>query len=187
MQHGRQRVADGTMWEGVWVNQRPWHRKSLNHHQLILPSDPHLGDLAVLATRPLGSVAENRTLLEHRRVQPDETIICLGDVGHADAWTDEDLAAALAACEGKRLLVIGNHDVNDFEELGRAGFGPQYAAAGATRARRSCSRTCRSGGSRRRPSMSTATCTTSQGRRPATATYRSSSRGTRPCGCATWW
>ena len=26
-------------------------------------------------------------------------------------------------------LVIGNHDVDDFEQLGRAGFGRQYAAA----------------------------------------------------------
>ena len=47
----------------------------------------------------------------------------------ARAWADEDLAVELAACPGKRLLVIGNHDVDDFEQIGRGGFGPQYAAA----------------------------------------------------------
>ena len=73
----------------------------------------------------------NRNLLAQwcRRVRPGDTVVCLGDVVHLDSWFDPDFAVDLAACPGERLLIIGNHDVDQFEELGRAGFGRQYAAA----------------------------------------------------------
>ena len=54
----------------------------------------------------------NRHLLaEWRRlVGPDDTIICLGDVAHPDAWRDPRLMLDLRGCPGHRVLVLGNHD-----------------------------------------------------------------------------
>ena len=57
-------------------------------------SDLHLSDPSVLLGwgRPFRSVEEmNRHLLRNwrRRVGADDTIICLGDVGHPDAWWDD--------------------------------------------------------------------------------------------------
>ena len=97
-------------------------------------SDLHLGDPVMLAAwaRPFLNVEHmNRNLLAQwrRRVRPGDAVICLGDVVHVDAWFDPDFAVDLAACPGDRLLIIGNHDVDQFEELGHAGFGCQYAAA----------------------------------------------------------
>ena len=96
-------------------------------------SDPHFGDpTALLSGRPFRDVGHmNDTLFAHwhRCVRPSETIICLGDVGGGEAWADPELAPALAACPGERLLIIGNHDVDQFEPLGRADFRRQYAAA----------------------------------------------------------
>ena len=56
-------------------------------------SDLHLADRAVLAAwnRPFRNIEEmNRHLLREwsRRVHADDTIICLGDVAHPDAWRD---------------------------------------------------------------------------------------------------
>ena len=95
-------------------------------------SDLHLGDSVMLAAwaRPFRNVEHmNRSLLAQwrRRVRPGDTLVCLGDVVCLDAWFDPDFAVDLAACPGDRLLIIGNHDVDQFEDLGRAGFGRQYA------------------------------------------------------------
>ncbi len=54
-----------------------------------------------------------------RRVGADDTIICLGDVGHPDAWRDDGLVLDVAECPGERLLVLGNHD-RDVPALRRA-------------------------------------------------------------------
>ena len=56
-------------------------------------SDLHLGDRGALQAfdRPFGDVDQmNRHLLREwrRRVRSDDTIICLGDVAHPDAWRD---------------------------------------------------------------------------------------------------
>ena len=74
----------------------------------------------------------NRALLaEWRgRVRPSDTIICLGDVAHPDAWREHSrLRLDLAGCPGERLLILGNHDIHRREELAPAGFDKQYAAA----------------------------------------------------------
>ena len=89
-------------------------------------SDLHLSDRLVLLgwDRPFRSVEEmNRHLLRNwrRRVGADDTIICLGDVAHPDAWRDDRLVPDLAECPGERLLVLGNHD-RDVPALRRAGF-----------------------------------------------------------------
>ena len=89
-------------------------------------SDLHLSDPSVLLGRgrPFRSVEEmNRHLLRNwrRRVGADGTIICLGDVGHPDAWRDDGLVLDVAECPGERLLVLGNHD-RDVAGLRRAGF-----------------------------------------------------------------
>ena len=89
-------------------------------------SDLHLSDPSVLLGwgRPFGSVEEmNRHLLRNwrRRVGAGDTVICLGDVTHPDAWRDDRLVLDLAECPGERLLVLGNHD-RDVPALRRTGF-----------------------------------------------------------------
>ena len=78
-------------------------------------SDLHLSDPSVVlgSGRPFGSVEEmNRHLLRNwrRRVGAGDTVICLGDVAHPEAWRDDGLVLDLAECPGERLLVLGNHD-----------------------------------------------------------------------------
>ena len=56
-------------------------------------SDLHLGDLAMVEAwnRPFRNLTHmNRALLAEwrRRIRPSDTIICLGDVAHPDAWRD---------------------------------------------------------------------------------------------------
>ena len=89
-------------------------------------SDLHLSDPSVLLGwgRPFRSVEEmNRHLLRNwrRRVGSDDTIICLGDVGHPDAWRDDRLVLDVVERPGERLLVLGNHD-RDVPALRRADF-----------------------------------------------------------------
>ena len=78
-------------------------------------SDLHLGDRGPLEAfdRPFADIpAMNRHLLAkwRQRVQPGDTIICLGDVAHPDAWRDRRLVLDLRACPGERILILGNHD-----------------------------------------------------------------------------
>ncbi len=54
-------------------------------------------------------------------VNAGDTVICLGDVAHPDAWRDDRLVLDLAESPGERLLVLGNHD-RDVPALRRAGF-----------------------------------------------------------------
>ena len=61
---------------------------------------------------PFGDVDQrNRHLLREwrRRVRSDDTIICLGDVAHPDAWRDRRLVLDIRDCPGKGVLVLGNH------------------------------------------------------------------------------
>ena len=98
-------------------------------------SDLHLGDLAMVEAwnRPFRNLTHmNRALLAEwrRRIRSSDTIICLGDVAHPDAWRDHSrLQLELAGCPGERLLILGNHDFHTREELALAGFHKQYAAA----------------------------------------------------------
>ena len=66
-------------------------------------SDLHLSDPSVLLGwgRPFPSVEEmNWHLLRNwsRRVDAGDTVICLGDVAHPDAWRDDRLVLDLAEC-----------------------------------------------------------------------------------------
>ena len=74
---------------------------------------------------------EPTLLAEWRRcVRPGETIICLGDVAHFDAWHDDSrLRLDVAGCPGERLLILGNHDIYLRTGLAAAGFERQRAAA----------------------------------------------------------
>ena len=96
-------------------------------------SDLHLGDRGPLEAfdRPFADVpAMNRHLLARwrQRVQPGDTIICLGDVAHPDAWRDRRLVLDLRACPGERVLILGNHDT-DLRALAEAGFATQHRQA----------------------------------------------------------
>ena len=96
-------------------------------------SDLHLRDRGVIeAGRPFRNVrAMEDRMLEAwtNNVPAGGTIICLGDVSHPEAFEDEDLVARVKACPGRRLLVLGNHDVAYRSQLGRLGFVDQVAAA----------------------------------------------------------
>ena len=64
-------------------------------------SDLHLADRSILLVwnRPFWSIEEmNRPLLTRwsERVGADDTINCLGDVGHPDAWRDRRLVGTYA-------------------------------------------------------------------------------------------
>ena len=74
----------------------------------------------------------NRYILKQwrDRVAANERIICLGDVvTRGDALADEALVAAIRSCPGQRVLVRGNHDVEDLDALRAAGFIEQYWGA----------------------------------------------------------
>lgn len=72
----------------------------------------------------------NRHLLaEWRRLVNDgDTIICLGNVAHPDAFRDRRLMADMGACPGERILVRGNDDTNR-RALENAGFTVQHRYA----------------------------------------------------------
>ena len=99
----------------------------VNPEQTWVWSDLHLGDNSVVFTgqRPYGSTtAMNRALLAAWRatVRHDDTIICLGDVAHPDFWSDRLHSGDLRACPGRRILIMGNHDIGQTKDLDRAGF-----------------------------------------------------------------
>ena len=96
-------------------------------------SDLHLADRSVLTAwnRPFRNIEEmNHHLLREwsRRVHADDTIICLGDVAHPDAWSNRRLVLDVRNCPGERILVLGNHD-HDTEGLHDAGFTSMCIAA----------------------------------------------------------
>ena len=96
-------------------------------------SDLHLADRGVLFAfdRPFRDVRRmNRHLLHQwrSRVRADDTIICLGDVAHPDAWNDRRLVLDIQNCPGERVLILGNHDL-EREALREAGFTAQYSLA----------------------------------------------------------
>ena len=96
-------------------------------------SDLHLNENALIITgqRPYRStMAMNRALLAAWRttVKNQDTIICLGDVAHPDFWRDPRHSGDLKACPGRRILVMGNHDIHQTKELDRAGFTERYWA-----------------------------------------------------------
>ena len=96
-------------------------------------SDLHFADRGVVEAfnRPFRNVDRmNRHLVREwrRRVQADDTIICLGDVGHPDAWRDRRLMLDIMDCPGERVLVLGSHDW-DREALRKVGFTTQCSLA----------------------------------------------------------
>ena len=58
----------------------------------------------------------------HNNVGADDTIVCLGDVAHPNAFDDHGLVKQLRACPGRRVLVVGNHDLGWQRPLEEAGF-----------------------------------------------------------------
>ena len=52
-----------------------------------------------------------------RTVGADDLMLCLGDVAHPYGLVDPKLAARLRAAPGRRLLVLGNHDVDPVNQV----------------------------------------------------------------------
>ena len=97
-------------------------------------SDLHLRDPGAFesSSRPFPNLrAMEARMLEawHNNVGADDTIVCLGDVAHPNAFDDQDLVKQLRACPGRRVLVVGNHDLGWQRPLEEAGFRDQCAAA----------------------------------------------------------
>ena len=97
-------------------------------------SDLHLSDRTALEAweRPFRNTDEmDRHLLGawNRKIRSENTIVCLGDVAHPDAWRKRRTLLDLRNCPGHRLLVLGNHDVLNTEHLRDAGFTDQHPAA----------------------------------------------------------
>ena len=78
-------------------------------------SDLHFGDRSSLKAfgRPFRDVAR----MNHHpirewwdRVGAGDTIICLGDVAHPEAWRNRRLIGHIRNWPGERFLVLGNHD-----------------------------------------------------------------------------
>ena len=125
----------------------------------------------------------DRELLARWRgaVPAGDTLICLGDVAHLDAWRGPHFEQELGTWPGERVLILGNHDL---ELPAPAGRGRLRAAARGRRPRyqpgprpHAC---CRCAACPDAPSTSTAIFTTSRRLPAVTATCRSSARGTRP-------
>ena len=96
-------------------------------------SDLHLSDRNALEAFDRGfhdTYAMNREILGawRRLVREGDTIVCLGDVAHSDAWRDRRLRADILYCPGERVLVVGNHDVAR-EALRDVGFTTQHEVA----------------------------------------------------------
>ena len=53
----------------------------------------------------------------------------LGDVAHPDAWRDRRTALDIRNLPGRRILILGNHDVTETDALRETGFRNQYAGA----------------------------------------------------------
>ena len=98
-------------------------------------SDLHLADRSILLVwnRPFWSIEEmNRHLLTRwsEPVGAGDTIICLGDVGHPDAWRDRRLVVSTyATVPASGCSILGNHDVDHTEALQQAGFAELCTAA----------------------------------------------------------
>ena len=102
--------------------------------RIWLWSDLHLWDPAAhrLSRRPGENVRVlSRRMLDEweRTVDAGDLVLCLGDVAHVFGLTDLDLTARLRAAPGRRLLVLGNHDVHRGKMLEAAGFERMCVAA----------------------------------------------------------
>ena len=97
-------------------------------------ADLHLWDPAAqrLWRRP---EADARALADRmldeweRAVGPGDLMLCLGDLAHPYGLVDEKLAGRLREAPGRRLLVLGNHDVHRGRMLASSGFDRMCAAA----------------------------------------------------------
>ena len=104
-------------------------------------SDLHLSDPgAEVSRRPFRTTDEMDDHLIsawHTRVGDDDWIICLGDVAHGRALESNDMLRRLRRCPGRRLLVLGNHDLEARPGLEEAGLrGPVCRGALCDRAAR---------------------------------------------------
>ena len=97
-----------------------------DHAAVWLWSDLHLAHALSISTfcRPFRSTQEMADELFGRwrlTVDPEDTIICLGDVSLPPLWGDR-LERVRKAPGRRKLLVFGNHDVNPVRGIDGAGF-----------------------------------------------------------------
>ena len=92
--------------------------------KFFLISDTHFGDDRILRyeNRPFASVEEmDKAIIENwnSMVSKEDTVFHLGDVS---SYEPERISEILAALNGKKVLIMGNHDQNytnkQWEEMG---------------------------------------------------------------------
>ena len=92
--------------------------------KVFLISDTHFGDDRILRyeNRPFASVEEmDKAIIENwnSMVSKEDTVFHLGDVS---SYEPERISEILAALNGKKVLIMGNHDQNytnkQWEEMG---------------------------------------------------------------------
>ena len=99
--------------------------KETNAGRIWIWSDLHLGHTETISSfaRPFASSQEMDDALFrswHRTVSPGDTIICLGDIAiHGLSGT---LLKRLRRAPGRKILVIGNHEINRIGEVDIDGF-----------------------------------------------------------------
>ena len=92
--------------------------------KIYLISDLHLGDENILRyeNRPFKCVEDmDNTIINNCKeiVKPEDTLIIAGDVSNYDENKTRELISSVS---GYKVLVIGNHDVDDVKYWQRVGF-----------------------------------------------------------------
>ena len=99
--------------------------------RVMVWSDLHLGHENIIryASRPFSSAQEmNRTLWANwqRHVGPDQVLVCLGDIALSRGVSDATWNR-IRTLPGRKVLVIGNHDLAKDGRLRTRGFDEAYA------------------------------------------------------------
>ena len=99
--------------------------------RVMVWSDLHLGHDNIIryASRPFSSAQEmNRTLWANwqRHVGPDQVLVCLGDIALSRGVSDATWNR-IQTLPGRKVLVIGNHDLAKDGRLRTRGFDEAYA------------------------------------------------------------
>ncbi len=108
------------------VQELPAHDLGRPQRPIWLWSDLHLGHENIIryCARPFAHAKEMDTALYHawrRTVGPDDIMLCMGDIAMGGAVAERTWRR-IEALPGRKILVIGNHDLTSGGRLRVAGF-----------------------------------------------------------------